>query len=243
MTLSLSRLFGRSGSPLRGSRVLLVEPDWQHYDDWWLLRETSRQHLEPFEPAWAADELSRQAFRRRLKRYRFDRRQGTGAAYFVVESKEGTLLGGLTLTNIRRGVTQSASLGYWIGLPFVRNGYASEAVGIALAHAFDGLGLNRVDAACMPANTASIAVLGRAGFRQEGLARSYLRINGVFEDHLLFGRLRSDRAIAIDRGATMPAIRQAERSRDAVAGLEGRAARIGCEQVEPNGQAGQGHPA
>lgn len=132
------------------------------------------------------------AFRRRLRRYRSDRRWGLGAAYLVERQADGVILGGVTLTNIRRGVTQSASVGYWIGLPYIRQGYASEALAGMLRHAFEDLELNRVEAACMPSNGASLAVLERAGFRHEGLARRYLKINGAFEDHLLLARLRDD---------------------------------------------------
>lgn len=197
MGWTLNRLFVRSVPTLRSGRVLLVEPARRHFEAWSLLRETSRQHLEPFEPAWAPDELTRAAFRRRLKRYRADRRRGTGAAFFVVRAADEALLGGVTLTGIRRGVTQSASVGYWIGLPFVRRGYASEALAGVLRYAFDDLGLNRIEAACMPSNHASIGVLERGGFRREGLARGYLMINRVFEDHLLFARLRQDARLAV----------------------------------------------
>lgn len=196
MRFALNRLFARSVLPLRYGRVLLAEPDHRHYEAWSVLRETSRDHLQPFEPAWSADELSREAFRRRLKRYRVERRRGIGAAYLVERTEDGALLGGVTLTNIRRGVTQSASVGYWIGLPFIRQGYASEALQGALGYAFDNLGLNRVEAACMPRNRASIGVLRKAGFQNEGLARRYLMIRGTFEDHLLFARLKDDVALA-----------------------------------------------
>ena len=172
--------------------MVLVEPSARHYEAWSLLREASRHHLAPFEPAWAEDELSRGAFRRRLRRYRIDRRRGGGAAYFVERAGDRALLGGVTLTNIRGGVTQSASVGYWIGLPFVRQGYASDALMGILRYAFEELGLHRVEAACMPRNRASVGVLERGGFRQEGLARRYLMINGVYEDHLLFARLKDD---------------------------------------------------
>ena len=192
MALTLRWLTGRTGPPLRHGRVLLVVPQPSHYEAWSLLRETSRHHLEPYEPAWAADELSRPAFRRRLRRYRADRRWGLGEACFVMRQSDGALLGGVTLTNVRRGVTQSASIGYWIGLPYIRQGFATDAVAAMLRHAFDDLALNRVEAACMPANRASLAVLQRAGFRHEGLARRYLKINGAFEDHVLFARLRDD---------------------------------------------------
>lgn len=170
----------------------LVEPERRHYEAWSLLRETSRPHLEPFEPAWAADELSARAYRRRLRRYRADRRNGTGAAFLIERVSDHTLLGGVTLTNLRRGVTQSASVGYWIGLAFIRQGYASEGLAAMLRHAFDDLELNRVEAACMPSNRASLAVLERAGFRREGIARRYLKINGIFQDHVLLARLRDE---------------------------------------------------
>lgn len=187
----------------------LVEPRVGHYEAWSLLRETSRRHLEPFEPAWAADELSIAAYRRRLRRYRSDRHRGLGAAYLVVRVADGALLGGVTLSNIRRGVTQSAAVGYWIGLPYLRRGYASEALAAMLDHAFEDLELNRVEAACMPSNRASLAVLERAGFRREGLARRYLRINGVFEDHMLLARLREDAPVALrprEASAGAPAV-------------------------------------
>lgn len=192
MALTLGRLIGRTGPPLRHDRVLLVEPERRHYEAWSLLRETSRQHLEPFEPTWGEDELSLPAFRRRIRRYRSDRMHGCAAAFFIERVADGVLVGGVTLTNIRRGVTQSASLGYWIGLPYVRQGYASDAVAAIVRYAFDELGLNRIEAASMPRNRASLGVLEKAGFEREGLARGYLKINGAFEDHVLLARLSSD---------------------------------------------------
>ena len=100
------------------------------------------------------------------------------------------MLGALTLSNVRRGVAQMATLGYWIGAPFARQGYMTDALQALLPFAFDHLHLHRVEAACLPRNDASIALLRRAGFEQEGLARSYLKINGAWQDHLLFARLR-----------------------------------------------------
>lgn len=198
--MTLRWLMRKTGVPLRHGRVLLVEPQLRHYETWSLLREASRRHLEPFEPAWAADELSLFAFRRRLRRYRSDRRWGLGTACFVERQADGALLGGVTLTNIRRGVTQSASVGYWIGLPYIRQGFASDALAAMLHHAFQDLELNRVEAACMPSNEASLAVLARAGFRREGLARRYLKINGSFEDHLLLARLRDEAPALVEPG-------------------------------------------
>lgn len=196
----LNWLTGWGSPPLRHGHVLLRQPNLAHFAAWAELRRASRHHLVPFEPAWAEDELTRAAFRRRLRRYRSDCRRGTGDAYFVFSQTEKALVGGVTLTNIRHGVTSSASVGYWIGAHFVRRGYASSSVAAIVDHCFRDLGLNRVEAACMPRNRASIAVLERAGFRQEGLARRYLRINGVFEDHLLFACLKDDVAQSASQG-------------------------------------------
>ena len=192
MSLLLPWLTGRSGKRLRSGHVVLDVPRRGHFRQWAQLREASRQHLVPYEPEWAWDELSRAAYRRRLWRYRQDRLDGVGYAFLVFRAEDHMLVGGVTLANVRRGVTQAASLGYWIGLPFVRQGYASEAVAAMLRFAFNELELNRVEAACMPINQASIGVLTRSGFRPEGRARGYLRINGHWEDHLLFARLGCD---------------------------------------------------
>ena len=81
---------------------------------------------------------------------------------------------------------ESAYLGYSVSERHNGRGYATEAVRQVLAVAFEELGLHRVQAAVMPINLASIRVLEKAGFREEGLALRYLQINGVWEDHKLF---------------------------------------------------------
>ncbi|MDX2159012.1 MAG: GNAT family protein [Hyphomicrobiaceae bacterium] len=199
MSLLLPWLTDGTGTRLLTERAVLAVPDRRHFRRWVTLREASREHLVPFEPQWPDDELTRAGWRRRLKRYRHDRRHDMGYAYLVMRRSDGALVGGVTLSNVRRGISQSASVGYWTGSSFVRQGYAGEALAAILKHAFEVLELNRIEAACMPVNRASIRVLERAGFRHEGLARSYLRINGRWEDHLLFARLRHDRGVALQR--------------------------------------------
>ncbi len=98
----------------------------------------------------------------------------------------------MTLNNVRRGVTQAVALGYWLGAQYTGRGLMTEAVCAAATFAFDRLRLHRIEAACLPHNAASIAVLERAGFTREGLARRYLKIDGVWQDHLLFARLVDD---------------------------------------------------
>lgn len=189
----LRTTLGPDANPLlRGRSVYLRPPLAGDYEAWSGLRAASEDHLRPFEPAWARDELSRPAFRRRLRHYQREHREDHGISFFIFRSRDNALLGGVTLSNLRRGVTQAVTVGYWIGGPYAGQGYMSASVALATAYAFDDLKLHRVEAACLPHNKASIRVLEKNGFQREGLARRYLRINNDWQDHLLFARLVDD---------------------------------------------------
>lgn len=175
--------------PIAGRTIILRPPSSSDYGAWAELRALSRSHLAPWEPAWAHDDLSRLMFRRRLRAYARDVRDDLGYAFFIIESSSDQLIGGITLSNVRRGSSQSASLGYWIGAPHARRGRMKEAVRTLLPFAFGGLRLHRIEAATMPRNLPSIGVLEACGFEKEGLARGFLKINGQWEDHFLFARI------------------------------------------------------
>ena len=177
---------------IKGRGVWLRAPGMSDYVSWAELRALSREHLTRWEPQWTRDELTRSSYRRRLRHYQRESRDDLGYAFFIFRSSDDVLLGGLTLSNVRRGVAQTASLGYWLGAPFVRRGHMTAAVEAVVGFGFGDLRLHRVEAACLPSNAASIRVLERSGFVGEGLARSYLKINGEWRDHLLFARLASD---------------------------------------------------
>jgi ribosomal-protein-alanine N-acetyltransferase len=177
---------------ISGDGVYRRYPHVADYPSWMQLRSESRTFLSPWEPAWATDELSRGAFRRRLKRYQREAREDSAYAFFVFRSVDESLLGGCTLSNVRRGVTQCCALGYWVGERFARQGYMSDAVRALIPFIFRTLGLHRIEAACLPSNDASKNLLAKAGFRQEGLARRYLQINGEWQDHVLFALLADD---------------------------------------------------
>jgi ribosomal-protein-alanine N-acetyltransferase len=180
------------GPLLESGRVVLRTPQMSDYPAWAELRAASREFLTPWEPLWSSDELSRASFRRRVRHYLRDLREDVGYALFIFSGTTGALVGGLTLCNVRRGVTQSCTLGYWVGAKYARQGYMTAAVGAVVPFVFDSLELHRLEAACLPTNTASIKLLEKTGFRREGLARRYLRINGVWQDHLLYALLDSD---------------------------------------------------
>ena len=177
---------------VRGREVYLRQPVMGDYVAWAELRALSRQHLTVWEPLWTRDELARSAFRRRLRQYQREMREDQGYAFLVFREADATLLGGLTISNVRRGVAQSASVGYWMGLPHVRRGHMTDALRAIVPFAFGTLGLHRLEAACLPHNAPSARVLEKSGFRREGTARRYLKINDVWQDHDLYALLHDD---------------------------------------------------
>lgn len=177
---------------LTGDRVSMRYPRMGDYAQWSALREESRSFLTQWEPTWAPDELTRGAFRRRISRYTREIRSDVAYPFFIFRKEDGTLVGGCTLSNVRRGVTQSASLGYWVGARFARQGYMTAAAKALAPFVFQTLGLHRLEAACIPQNEPSRGLLLKCGFKEEGRARSYLQIAGRWQDHILFALLEDD---------------------------------------------------
>lgn len=177
---------------IRTPNLYLRAPQASDHAAWALLRMESREFLTPWEPTWNEDDLTRASFRLRAKRAA--REISTDEAYslFIFETGTETLIGGLTLGLIRRGVAQACTLGYWMGRRHAGKGHMTEAVCGAVRFAFSDLALHRVEAACLPSNEPSRRLLERVGFQHEGLARAYLKINGNWADHLLYAVLSTD---------------------------------------------------
>lgn len=177
---------------VHGRRVTLRFPRLEDHAEWAALRTRSQRFLAPWEPIWPADDLERSAFKRRIGRYETELREGVAYPFFVCARDGGEILGGLTLGQVRRGVTQSGTIGYWMGEPHAGRGLMTEAVGLLAGWAFASLGLHRIEAACLPENAPSIRLLEKVGFTLEGRARSYLCIAGHWRDHLLWALLGDD---------------------------------------------------
>lgn len=188
-----------SSLSLEGPGVRLRAPRWRDYQAWSDLRRQSRDFLQPWEPVWPKDDLERGAFRRRLAAYSREIDAGSAFPFLIFRQSDDVLVGGVTLSNLRRGVAQMATVGYWIGQPHAGQGYMTAALRPLTAFAFGGLGLHRVEAACLPENHASHRLLLKSGFTEEGLARAYLKINGNWRDHLLFGMVSASASIEADR--------------------------------------------
>jgi ribosomal-protein-alanine N-acetyltransferase len=200
--MPLGDTFSRTRNQLmvEGRRVHLRSPQSADFQAWATLRGDSRDHLVPWEPSWTVDELTRESYRRRLRRYQQAERDGTGYMLFIFTNDSNELAGGIQLSNIRQGIAQSAAtIGYWIGKKFAGQGLMTDAVTGVVLHGFGRMGFHRIEAACLPTNPASRRVLTKCGFTAEGTARKYLRINGEWQDHLLF---------AVIAGDSVPANRQ-----------------------------------
>ncbi len=190
-------LFGlaRTADPqpvVRGDGLYLRPAIAADYAAWARLREQSRAFLTPWEPTWLSDDLTRAAFRRRLRRQAEDIAADESFAFLIFDATSDELLGGLTLGGIRRGVAQAATLGYWMGAHHAGKGRMTRAVAAVVRFGFDSLRLHRIEAACIPDNAPSIALLERNGFQREGFARAYLKINDAWRDHILLALLEGE---------------------------------------------------
>ncbi|MBA4351594.1 MAG: 30S ribosomal protein S5 alanine N-acetyltransferase [Rhodobacter sp.] len=174
-------------------RMTLRLPTHGDWNQWAALRDESAAFLMPWEPVWAGDHLTRKAFTNRVYWAARAEAQGTALPLLLIRREDQALLGAITLDNIRRGPSQSGTLGYWIGERFSRRGYMREAIQSVVHHAYSALDLSRIEAACLPENVASRGVLEKCGFKYEGVAQSYLQISGRWRNHVLYAALRLDR--------------------------------------------------
>ena len=185
---------------LETERLTLRPPVHSDFRAWTALRSASRDFLTPWEPTWADDHLSRKSFTNRVYWSQRSIQQGTAVPLFMVRRDDNTLVGAITLDNIRRGPAQAGTTGYWIGAPFARQGYMREAIEALVHYAFNTLDLSRIEAGCPPENTASRRLLEQTGYKYEGVAQSYLQIDGRWRTHVLYANLRHDRRGRTDAG-------------------------------------------
>lgn len=193
-------LLRRKNLAIETERMTLRLPRMSDHAAWAALREGSAGFLQPWEPTWSHDHLTRRAFANRVHWAQRAVSQKSGLPLFMLRRADGALVGAITLDNIRRGPAQAGTLGYWVGAPFARQGLMTEAIRAVVHHAFTALDLSRVEAACLPENAASRAVLERTGFKYEGVAQSYLQIAGRWRNHVLYANLRHDRRGRTDIG-------------------------------------------
>ena len=157
------------------------------------LRLTNREHTGPWDPA--RDESFYTEAGQRLE-LDLDQRSwvaGSAYAFAVLDTVlDDRLIGRVALSNVVRGPWQNATLGYWIDKDSLGKGHATRAVRLVLRFAFEHAGLHRVQPAIIPRNARSVRVAEKAGFRLEGRALRYLKINGTWEDHDVYALTTED---------------------------------------------------
>ena len=181
-----------SKKKLTGQRVFLRPPKRRDALKWQKLRMSSKSFLVPWEPSWDASSCTRRTYLRYFKNSNYLANMDRAYSFLIFKTDDKTLLGGINIGNVRRGVSQSASLGYWIGEKHSRNGYMKEALKLLIPSLFVDLRLNRIEAATLEENIASKNLLKKIGFKKEGVLRKYLKINGTWRDHILYGLLEND---------------------------------------------------
>ena len=181
-------------------RLTLRLPMHSDFRTWSALRRDSEAFLKPWEPTWASDHLSRKAFTNRVYWAQRSVANGTAMPLFIFRRSDDALVGAITLDHIKRGPAQSGITGYWMGAHFARQGYMREAIEAVVHHAFTTLDLSRIEAGCLPENTPSRRLLEHCGYKYEGVAQSYLQINGRWRNHVLYANLRHDRRGKTDVG-------------------------------------------
>ena len=181
-------------------RLTLRPPAHSDFRSWAALRLESRDFLTPWEPTWAADHLTRKAFTNRVYWAQRSIANGSALPLFLERRSDGAVLGAITLDHIRRGPAQAGTTGYWIGAPHARQGYMREAIQALVHYAFTAMDLSRIEAGCLPENIPSRRLLESCGYKYEGVAQSYLQINGRWRNHVLYAHLRHDRRGKTDVG-------------------------------------------
>jgi len=185
---------------LETERMTLRPPIHADFRQWTALRRESEEFLTPWEPTWAPDHLGRRSFTNRVYWAQRSISNETAVPLFLIRRSDETILGAITLDNIRRGPSQAGTTGYWIGEPYARQGYMREAIEAVVHYAFTTLDLSRIEAGCLPQNTPSRSLLEKCGYKYEGVAQSYLQINGRWRTHVLYANLRHDRRGKTDVG-------------------------------------------
>lgn len=190
-----------------GEKVLVRPIKESDLKSWQNVRGENQNYLQPYEPLWPSDCLTAEFFHSMYVQIAKDWNADRRYCFLIFTAKEDQenntphrkpadqytkLIGGVNINNVQRGVTQCASFGYWLAENAQGNGYMTDALRGLLKFSFTVLKLNRINISCMPHNTPSINIARRLGFDEEGFAKKYIKINGKWEDHVLFGLTRDD---------------------------------------------------
>lgn len=172
----------------------LVVRSLQSFDSaqWLKVRHQNYTYLQEKEPIWDMDALTYQGFNRLVHDLQSSFQIGNYYSFPVFLKETGELVGGIEISNILYWPKQSASIGYWISELHSGKGFATELVKNITKWAFKTFNLVKIEAGTLESNIASQRVLRKSGFTQEGLSQSYGEINGIYQDHILWGLVQDN---------------------------------------------------
>lgn len=149
-------------------------------------------HFGPWEPDREYNYYSERQLRKRLRQLDKDHRRGSAAIFIALNDREDEILAHCSLTNILYGPMRACYMGYGVSKDYEGQGIMFRLCEEVIDYAFNQLHLNRIMANYMPGNRRSAALLERLGFKVEGTAMRYLKINGKWEDHVLSSLLNPE---------------------------------------------------
>ena len=172
---------------LKTARLCLRPAQMSDYAQWHDVRQRNQDFLKSYEPTWPPSCLSEEFFTRRTQRLTQDWQEDRCYAFLILKDDNISLLGGININNVARGAAQYGALGYWLDEQSQGQGIMHEAATAILKYAFTSLQLERMNAATLVRNHKSMNMLKKLGFTEEGLAKAYIQIDGLRQDHVLFG--------------------------------------------------------
>jgi ribosomal-protein-alanine N-acetyltransferase len=177
---------GRPTWPLRlaDDEVVLRPLRLRDARAWRRLRADNAAWLAPWEATSPDPDTPLRGFASMVRQGHRSAREGTGLPLAI--EVEGRLVGVVSLSGVVWGSMRGGSIGYWVDRAVAGRGIVPTAVALLTDHCFLELGLHRVEINIRPENTASLRVVAKLGFRDEGLRRSYLHIDGDWRDHRTF---------------------------------------------------------
>lgn len=193
----LSFLRGRDAvAPLSSDRLLLREMTLRDQLAWIDLRNANAMWLKPWDPTNPLGTPEPMSFRQMLAAKRAAAHAGTGYSWVMtlpqLHSKNPPIIGQISVSGIQYGAARTASIGYWIDSSHAGFGLMPEACALVIDHCFQTLALHRLEINIRPENAASLRVVQKLGFRDEGLRKGFLHIDGAWRDHRTFALNREE---------------------------------------------------
>src|SRR5690625_1332675 len=169
---------------LRGAGLVLRELRRKDEREWNEIRWANRAWLAPWEYEDPRGPGHLPSFSEYVREQARSALQQVSFGWVITDG--GPILGHITLSHIAWGAVRSATIGYWVASQRAGEGIAPRAVALVTDFAFEDLGLHRIEINIRPENTASLRVVEKLGFRQEGVREQYIFIDGAWRDHQSF---------------------------------------------------------